>query len=242
MSTPTPCVCVCVCGHAVVYVDLPGSATRRDEPSISNPDALIEKLYSEVVPRLSDGLPFAFVGYSFGCITSYHIALLLKERANLSPVGVSFIDLPAHMTPHELQVFVTAAAAVPGLKYVPHVSDMLSTWYARGLTQPLPCGATCFNGETSQISREMLQRWAPFHNPGFGQSRELSIRSYPGDHWSISEQFNEVVRDICLLLDVGYTYRPSRASVIGAAGAVATAPGPVQSDRKKNVVYVYKVI
>ncbi|MFI7411617.1 thioesterase II family protein [Streptomyces sp. NPDC049627] len=75
-------------------VALPGRGSRRDEPSSTDPRALVAALAS-LVDDAADPRPFALFGHSLGALLAHETARRLRRTGRREPVLVALSALPA---------------------------------------------------------------------------------------------------------------------------------------------------
>lgn len=78
----------------VCPIELPGRATRRSEPPITQFPELLEKLAGMVLPFVKQ-LPFALFGHSFGGITAFELARWLRRNDGPMPTRLFLSACPA---------------------------------------------------------------------------------------------------------------------------------------------------
>ncbi|MGD9647813.1 MAG: thioesterase II family protein [Pirellulales bacterium] len=72
-------------------VQLPGRASRRDEPPLTRMESLVEVLAAELVAAHSAALgskPFALCGHSMGALVAFELARRLRDRYELPVAGL----------------------------------------------------------------------------------------------------------------------------------------------------------
>lgn len=184
----------------VVAIQLPGRASRMQEPLISKLTDVVEPIASALAPFLDK--PFAFFGHSMGALVSFEVARFFRRQGRELPRHMfvsgrqapqlnserrSLYNLPTDELLAELQQLEGTPREV--LEHPELMDLMLPTLradfsicdtYEYKEEAPLACPITAFGGlQDSDISRRKLEAWREQTSAAF------TVRMFPGNHFFI---------------------------------------------------------
>ena len=184
----------------VVAIQLPGRATRMQEPSISKLTDLVEPIASALAPFVDK--PFAFFGHSMGGLISFEVARFFRRQGRALPrhMFVSGRSAPQLNSDHpplynlpkeELLAELQQLEGTPRevLEHPELMDLMLPTLradfsvcdtYEYTEEAPLACPITAFGGlQDSDVSRGRVEAWRE------QTSATFTLRMFPGNHFFI---------------------------------------------------------
>jgi medium-chain acyl-[acyl-carrier-protein] hydrolase len=201
---------------AVWVVQLPGRASRLDEPAVSDIPALADAVAGALVPHLH--LPFTFFGHSMGAVLACEAARALTSRGCPAPrhlvvSGRRPPEMPGKETPIHLlsdDRFIAEVSnrygAVPAeLMREPEVLTLLLPGlradftaletFRPGPRAPLGCPISAFGGTHDRLTpRAHLEAWR-------GQTTGPAwVRSFPGDHFYLNDQRAALLADLSTIV------------------------------------------
>ena len=184
----------------VTAIQLPGRASRMQEPLISKLSDVVAPIASALAPFLDK--PFAFFGHSMGALISFEVARFFRRQGRelprhmfvsgrpapqLNSAGRPLYNLPTDELLAELQQLEGTPREV--LEHPELMDLMLPTLradfsicdtYEYTEEAPLACPITAFGGlQDSGISRRKLEAWRE------QTSATFSVRMFPGNHFFI---------------------------------------------------------
>ena len=182
----------------VVAIQLPGRATRMQEPPISKLTDLVEPIASALAPFLDK--PFAFFGHSMGALIAFEVARFFRRQGRALPrhLFVSARSAPQLFSDHaplynlpkdkllaELQQLEGTPREV--LEHPELMDLMLPTLrsdfsvcdtYEYKQEAPLACPITALGGlQDSDVSRQKVEAWRE------QTSATFTLRMVPGNHF-----------------------------------------------------------
>jgi len=184
----------------VIAIQLPGRATRMQEPPISKLTDLVEPIASALEPVLDK--PFAFFGHSMGGLIAFEVARFFRRQERALP-GHMFVsgrpapqlnsersplyNLPKEELLAELQQLEGTPREV--LEH-PELMDLMlpilrsdfsiCDTYEYREEAPLACPITAFGGlQDSDVSRRKVEAWRE------QTSATFTLRMFPGNHFFI---------------------------------------------------------
>lgn len=184
----------------VCSVELPGRASRLNEPPFTRLLPLVQALADALSPHLYK--PFAFFGHSLGALVSFELARQLRAQGAPAPVHlfVSGVGAPHIRNPdsavHGLpepqlkdklrRLNGTPTAVLEHAELMQIMLPILRAdfaiyeTYAYADEPPLGCPISVFGGvQDRAVSRERLEAWRDQTSTSF------SLRMLPGDHFFI---------------------------------------------------------
>ncbi|WP_238191455.1 thioesterase II family protein [Paenibacillus sp. L3-i20] len=202
-------------------IELAGRGNRLKAPFYETFHDAVEDLYELMINEVQDDAPFAFFGHSMGCLLSYELAHMLKERSNKEPkvmfmsgrwaphierdgmVDSSFPDVQLKARLLELggttaELFENqqmVEAFIPILR-----SDFLlmETYTYNENREPLTAAINVVTGNKDyDVNQRDLIEWQT-HTTG-----EFSIHKFKGGHFYINDSFDSLLQHINRTLE-GY--------------------------------------
>lgn len=194
----------------VFAVKLPGRESRAKEPFFQNMQQVVDEVLGALLPTMREK-PFALFGHSFGALTSFAVADVLKQQHNLEPVHmfVSGASAPysemrlnhpkrSELSDEEFLRWMTSIGGTPPeLLSNPEVMKLFlpalraDLWLVESYRcnkpeQPfLSCPVTCFDGK-DDIPHD-LQAWKEV------TSGEFMVKMLDGAHFYLKEASNEKI-------------------------------------------------
>jgi medium-chain acyl-[acyl-carrier-protein] hydrolase len=166
----------------VCPIELPGRATRRAEPPITEFPTLIDTLARRVQPFLKDR-PFAFFGHSFGGVIAFELTRTLRRLGAPLPVRLFLSACPAlHARPRA----VPPISHLPDTEFLEQISlrfgtprDVLVSDEVRDSVLPA-LRADLFLAENYQYVPE-----APLQLPlsSFGATEDATVSAWDIQQW-----------------------------------------------------------
>lgn len=182
-------------------VELPGRGIRMAEPLEQDPDALVDRLCTELEPRLRR--PWALFGHSLGAALGYRIArrfqsgnapLALFPSGRHSPAGIVPVRRRAHLADADLLAEVRDLNGSPPevlenrelmrlmLPIIRADFRLSETVSSRPLADPLDCPVLVFGGaEDPEVPCDALHRWREVAGGPF------DVAVLPGDHFFLHQ-------------------------------------------------------
>ncbi|KAG7231684.1 hypothetical protein INR49_010734 [Caranx melampygus] len=202
-------MCVTLC-CAVLSVRLPGRESRAQEPFFTHMQQVVDEAVAALLPLLREK-PFALFGHSFGALTSFAVADVLKRNYDLEPVHLFLSGASApysetrinavkrsHLSDQDfLQWLRSIGGTPPELLSNPEVLKLFlpalkadlrvveSYSCERPETPPLSCPITCFDGK-DDVTHD-LQAWSAV------TSGDFTVRMLEGAHFYLKDPGNEKV-------------------------------------------------
>jgi medium-chain acyl-[acyl-carrier-protein] hydrolase len=201
----------------VCPIQLPGRESRFREPRITDFQALIDELYSQLLPHLQQ--PYIFYGHSLGGLIAYALTHKLNE-AKLNLPLILFIG--AHRAPHipypfpfsngmdltEIKKFLGKFQGIPEsilhneewMKVLlPLIRDdlLLCESYKHTFSSPLPCPIHAFGGDFDpMVSPFEIYAWRKH------TSAEFKTYFFPEGHFFLKSQQSALIDAIQLAIQV----------------------------------------
>ncbi|TNH22710.1 thioesterase [Micromonospora orduensis] len=201
----------------VVPVQLPGREGRFNEPCELSIRRLTERLTEPILHRAGD-VPFAFFGHSMGALLSYELTYELGARG-VPPQHLALSGFaPPHLTrpagvrllpDQEFMAHIVGLEGTPAdLVELPELLDLLLPVLRADFTacetyeyverEALRVPVTVFGGsEDPGVEVPMLRRWADL------VATAPYLRVFPGGHFYLQEQREELVRALADRLGFG---------------------------------------
>lgn len=194
----------------VFAVKLPGRESRAKEPFFQNMQQVVDEVLSALLPLMREK-PFALFGHSFGALTSFAVADVLKQRHNLEPVHlfVSGASAPysemrlnypkrSELSDEDFLRWMTAIGGTPPellsnpdvmRLFLPALKADLRLVEGYRCNKPeqplLSCPITCFDGK-DDVPHD-LQAWKE------ATSGEFTVKMLDGAHFYLKEASNEKI-------------------------------------------------
>ena len=184
----------------VTAIQLPGRASRMQEPLMSRLSDVVAPIASALAPFLDK--PFAFFGHSMGALTSFEVARFFRRQGRELPRHMFVSGRPAPQLNSERRTLynlptdelITELQQLEGtprevLEHPELMDLMLPTLradfsvcdtYEYTEEAPLASPITAFGGlQDSDISRRKLEAWREQTSAAF------TVRMFPGNHFFI---------------------------------------------------------
>ena len=189
----------------VCPIELPGRATRRDEPPITRFPELLEQLARRVRPFLNHA-PSAFFGHSFGGILAFELARWLRREGAPSPVRLFLSACPAlhvrtqpapsisHLSDAEFLAEISTRFGAPReVLETPEVRDtvlpalradlLVAESYRYAPEPPLDVPISSFGAwEDPEVSSEEAAAWRQ------QTTSDFRLRMLPGNHFFLAAE------------------------------------------------------
>lgn len=182
----------------VVAIQLPGRATRMQEPPISKLTDLVEPIASALAPILDK--PFAFFGHSMGALIAFEVARFFRrqERALPRHMFVSGRQAPQLKSEHAPLYNLPKEELLAELQNLegtprevldhPELMELMlpilrsdfsiCDTYEYKEEAPLACPITAFGGlQDSDVSRQRIEQWREQTTATF------TLRMFQGNHF-----------------------------------------------------------
>lgn len=182
----------------VIAIQLPGRATRLNEPLIPKLTELVAPLAEAIAPFVNE--PFAFFGHSMGSLVAFEVARFLRRTARALPRHLFVSGRSAPQLNHELAPLYNLPtdellAKLQLLDGTPREvlehpelmefmlpilrSDFsICETYEYTEEPPLACPITAFGGlQDTDVSRPNLEAWRKQTSVAF------TVRMFPGSHF-----------------------------------------------------------
>jgi surfactin synthase thioesterase subunit len=193
----------------VYLLQLPGRASRMQEPARTRLDALVPDIAQAVMPYLNK--PFAFFGHSMGALISFELARYLRRAQSPAPAQLfvsgraapqivdaepATYNLPEDEFIEELRRLNGTPKEVlehPELMrlMIPLLRADFSVCqtYAYTSEPPLDCPITALGGlQDRDVPRENLEAWREQTTSAF------NLRMLPGDHFFLNTEQAQILR------------------------------------------------
>lgn len=193
----------------VTAIQLPGRASRMQEPPVASLSQLVEALTTAV--RACGDLPFAFFGHSMGGIISFELARRLRREGAPGPLQlfVSGRSAPQLERNYPSLYALPRAELLEELKRLngtprevlehPELMELMlpilradfsiCDTYEHAEEPPLDCPITVFGGlDDSFIPRPRLEAWRVHTSAAF------TLRMLPGGHFFLHSQKSLLLR------------------------------------------------
>jgi medium-chain acyl-[acyl-carrier-protein] hydrolase len=199
----------------VCSIQLPGRATRFDEPLVTRLDFLIQGVASAMLPHLDR--PFMLFGHSMGALLSFEVARFLRRSHDRLPAHLFVSARRAPQLPGngpimynlpdaELREELRRLQGFPEEIYqLPATMDMIipilradfeaCETYVYSPEPPLACSITALGGlRDRRVGADALRGW------GEQTCREFDLRMFPGDHFFLRSSRMLLLRTLTLAI------------------------------------------
>ena len=190
-------------------VQYPGQRGKQDFASVTDLPALADEVLKMVSPDADHGGPISFFGHSMGALLAFEVARRFEDAgrpistlfvsACAAPGLVGFEDVPdtddgllaavstlTGASPEFMQNSAFAAAILPTLKGLKAIAN-----YNVAPEVTLSCPIHAYYGDDDEIATtEKVMPWAQ------RTAAEFTAREFPGHHFYLLEQLNELVPDL----------------------------------------------
>lgn len=196
----------------VYGVQYPGRQSRRDEPPVTDPDELVARIAEALLPGTDR--PTVLFGHSMGALLAYEAARLLWRYTGRPPAALVVSGRAApgsHPSPapssrdkgddeliEEIRKLGGTAASLQAddelmRLFLPAIRAdyRIVETYRHRPGPPLDCPLTALTGAGDpRVTGAQAQAWAAF------TSRAFAVRTFPGGHFYLSEQWDAVAAAI----------------------------------------------
>jgi surfactin synthase thioesterase subunit len=193
-----------------IAVKYPGQSDKGGLPPLESVPALAEEIFTMMTPATQPGEPVAFFGHSMGGMLAFEVALRFQAAGH--PIVALFLSscpAPGHVKYKQLQGFsdhdmLNLVTKVPGMN-PDFIADeefsvgMLPTLRAAraiaGYNCPpgttVSCPIYTFIGDEDWIvTPDDMEPWRD------RTTSEFEFRAFPGDHFYLSSNLPDLVKDI----------------------------------------------
>jgi medium-chain acyl-[acyl-carrier-protein] hydrolase len=200
-------------------IQYPGREKRIDEPQFTSLSLLIDALANVLLPELN--IPFAFFGHSLGALIGFELARRLRKN-RISP---EYLFVSGYCAPSIIKKEL-AMHVLPDLEFIEELRNYSGTpesvlenrelmelllpairadfaikeTYIYSPSVPLNCPISAFGGTKDlEVNRNDLELWKE------QTTNRFQVRMFPGNHFYIHKNAEELAASICEDLAVHLT-------------------------------------